>query len=110
MTFPEEYFTEKVVVKKLSTWISGYGAIAGWVKNVPVRWEDYIIEVPDMNNDNTMCVAKVTMTETVEATPDTDRYFIYRNNQKYRVVQHRVYPDIDGNELYRELLVAYTTF
>lgn len=123
--FPEEYMNEHVVITKAETYVGGIYAIHDcWIKNVHVRWEDVSIEVPDINDNNTLCVAKVITNEAVEATFSVynkypsyagstatfERYYIYRNGQKYRVVQHRVYPDIDGNEQYRELLVAHAAF
>lgn len=119
MAYPEEYMKETVVVTKADIYVGGLWRGEGYIKNVKVRWEDFIMEAPDINNNYTLCVAKVITNEPIEATYAVygqhphyetfevhERYYIYRRGVKYRVVQHRVYSDVEGNEMYRELLLA----
>jgi hypothetical protein len=123
MAYPKEYMNEKVVVTKADLYIGGLWIGEGWMKNVDVRWDDIMIEAPDINDNYTLCVAKVITTELIEATyavyvhqpmfstmSDHDRYYIYRKGVKYRVVQHRVYGDVEGKEMYRELLLSVVPY
>jgi len=123
MAYPQEYMKENVVVTKADLYVGGLWLGEGYTKNVKVRWDDFIIEAPDINDNYTLCVAKVVTNEPIEATyavyehhphystlMDHERYYIYRKGVKYRVVQHRVYADVEGVEMYRELLLAITPY
>ena len=113
MAYPAEYMNQTVVVINNGTSIGGGGWLAdGWEKNERVRWEDYIMESVDINDEYVLCVAKVITNEKIYASYKsgtgnfTEKFYIMKDGVRYRIVQHRVMSGVDGVEMYRELLVG----
>jgi hypothetical protein len=106
-SYPTEYLKQVVVLADSGAWAAGdpLVLISPSLTNVKVRWEDDLVEAVDINDEYVLCVARVIINEPVSAT-HADRFIIWKDGAPYRVVQHRVYPDIDGNEAYRQLLVG----
>lgn len=111
--FPSEYLNETVVVDKIN-YPDGTSPSNKYRKNVKVRWEDVMMETPDIQNVYTLCVAKVTTADDITSDIIVDSpvtyvhrvFHLYKDGIKYYVVQHRIYRDIEGVEQYRELLLA----
>ena len=114
MGYPEEYMNQTVVFVDNGTFIgTGFVVGSGTEKNIRVRWDDFMMEAVDINDEYVLATAKVITNEPVYATyrrvsinPKSEKFYFIKDGERYRILQHRVMHDIDGNELYRELLVG----
>lgn len=79
-------------------------------KCAKMRWDNMMIEAVDMDDEYVLCTVKAITKETIDATPKNGssiyRYYIIKDGAFYRVVQSRILTEIEGDETYRELLLA----